>query len=193
MGLTSLVMNIGKRVATELKDLPPLKAGFVRVVHRTNPKNMNSIVEKGLWAKNKGLCWTSDTYTEDEFWKMLSKDYRGDAFGTGKIIMDIPQEEYNILTRSSNRGFYDFDKNNSELPLLVCPSKYIVGAIEQKYPWSDKCINIFKHLSKKNPERNVEKTDLSRFNNFEIEDTLAITKQTEKIPPKGDIDSWDWD
>mgnify|MGYP006916030332 CR=1 FL=1 len=192
MAIVKLITNLSKRVATQLKDLPPLKAGFVRVVHRTDPRNMNSIVEKGLWAK-KTLYETSDVYnTENEFWKMLSKDSRGDAFGTGKIIMDIPQEEYNILTRATGRGFYDYDKNNSQLSLLVCPSKYIVGAIEQKYPWSDKCINIFKHLSKKNPEINVEKTDLSRFNNFEVEDTLAIKRQTEKIPQKGDLDSWDW-
>ena len=193
MAIIQLITNLSKRLATELKDLPPLKAGFIRVVHRTNPKNMNSIVEKGLWSKNKGLHWTSDAYTEDEFWKMLSKDSRKDAYGTGKIIMDIPQEEYNILTRSSSRGFYDYDKSNSELPLLVCPSKYIVGAVEQRYPWSEKCINIFKHLSKKNPEINVEKTDLSRFDNFEIEDTLAIKKQAEDVPRKYDCDSWDWD
>lgn len=170
MVTTKLITDVGRRIATELKDLPPLRKGFVRVVHRTSPTNVDSITKQGLKARTS-LYYTSDAYTEKEFWDMLANDPRGDLFGTAKIIMDMPIKEYNILTRNFVGRCY----NEKELvgnvydgvygaTKLVCPNKYIVGAIEQKFPWSKKCIELFRQMARKNSEVEVPKTDLRIFN-----------------------------
>ena len=188
-------------VARDLKDLPPLKKGFIRVVHRTHPDNVESIVKDGLKARHD-LAHTSDQYLEEEFWKMLARDPRGDAFGSAKIIMDIPYKEYNLLTRNSNAIYYNGKELAKLTPTqlqygahkLVCPSKYIVGAIEQKYPWGKKCIEIFKQMASKNPEREVVKTDLRMFNRFRRPNAFE-EQQAEilKAKKQGEIASNDGD
>ena len=166
--IATIVEKTAHFIARELKDLPPLKKGYVRVVHRKKTKNMESIITEGLRARN-GLCFTSDAFPlEEDFWNLMACDFRGKHFGTGKIIMDIPQKEYNLLTRNSGGPRFYNEKEWLSTPYgvtqLVGLPKYIVGAIEQKYPWNKKCIEIFRSMASKNPEIEVPKTDLRIFN-----------------------------
>lgn len=168
--------STGNRIATAFKDLPPLRKGYVRIVHRTHPENIGSIVENGLRTKTSGgLYYTSDCYMEGEFWDMLANDPRGDLFGRAKIIMDMPIREYNKLTRpvysgiGKRREYRYYNEKTAQTDYcgtdqLVCPSKYIVGAIEQRCPLFKKCLDLIRAAASKNSEVKVKETDLRMFN-----------------------------
>ncbi len=170
---TTLTTMAGRRIATDLKDLPPLKKGFVRLTHWTNRDIANSIVEHGLYG-NKGLGGTTVLHDEEGFWESLtSAGYELQEgvlnnitrYGNEMIVMDMPAKEYRKLFITDGcykvKGEKFFDWKGYE---LVCPSKYIVGVIEKKFPWGKKCVELFRHIAQKNPEVEVPKTDLRMFN-----------------------------
>lgn len=90
--------------ANILEDLPPLREGFVRVVHQTRSSSTDSIVENGLIYNrefansNKGskyldLQSMAIGHTEDSFWNSLEKSGIRHNGADKKVIFDMPIEE----------------------------------------------------------------------------------------------------
>ena len=121
---------------TKLEDLPSLKQGWVRLVHRCIYKDhVDSICENGL-VFNRGAAKLSplqkgasypditsmaSVYDETSFWKSIHKDdfycYDNARYADTKIVFDMPLDEFCLLERYGRiiKGKVD--------------SKYIIGII----------------------------------------------------------------
>ncbi len=106
----------------EVSTLPPLKDGYVRLVHITHPNEVASTIQNGLFYQKHGMlmsvarCWEQASHCE--FW---SDDSRFSFDGAVAVVMDIPASDtktHNAV--GSNPG--------------VVPAKYFVGVVSAKKP-----------------------------------------------------------
>lgn len=118
-------------MATFPSDLPPLKDGWVRLIHRTTPEYTNSILKTGLRGKY-GISGTSTLHDKNDFWKNLKTDC-ATFHGNKKIIMDIPSREYmklKIGDKYYKKGSLIDDTGYKNAKNLYIKNKYIVGIID---------------------------------------------------------------
>lgn len=120
----------------KLENLPSLKKGWVRLVHRCIYKNnVNSIKKNGLvfnknaaqlssWQKGgsySDIASMASVYNEASFWKSMCHDnfscYDNARYADTKIVFDMPIDEFCLL------------KKYGRLIKGTIDSKYIVGCI----------------------------------------------------------------
>lgn len=94
-------------LASQPEELPPLREGYIRLVHQTNKNNIDSIAENGLIYNKKAagkehlslsnypdVTSISYAFTEDEFWNSLTQEHEWHRATDTKVIFDMPAEEY---------------------------------------------------------------------------------------------------
>jgi hypothetical protein len=121
---------------TKLEDLPSLKQGWIRLVHRCIYKDhVDSIRKSGLIfnreatklsSLQKGACYSDITsmasvYDEKTFWESIHKDdfccYDNARYADTKIVFDMPLDEFCFLQAVGRFVHGKID------------SKYIVGCV----------------------------------------------------------------
>lgn len=94
----------GAEIAISPDELPPLRKGYVRLIHQTNMEYANSLLENGLiynreYANKAGFSKYATigsmalTYTEDEFWERLTHEETRHRGADAIAIFDLPEEE----------------------------------------------------------------------------------------------------
>ena len=71
-------------------DLPPLKEGFVRLVHLTNKKSISEIIKSGL-RYNGDLSTTARWWSNESNVELDSSDIR--FMGISALVVDIPTQD----------------------------------------------------------------------------------------------------
>ena len=167
----------------KLENLPSLKKGWVRLVHRCisgNGKNIQNIKANGLifnreaakcLPHQKGGSYSHPTsmvsiYNEDTFWQSMQKDdfacFNDDRLADAKLVFDMPMEEFCFLQACGRiiKGKID--------------SKYLVGCIENvnaqnlhlKSPISE--ILRAERISKSNPSSSAKPNNMTTLINHLI-------------------------
>lgn len=148
--------STGNRIATSLEGLPPLKDGYVRIVHRTSQGCADGIMKTGLDFSKHGLLQsTSDAYSlEKDFWELMHNDFRGNSFGDTKVIMDLPIAEHKVYCRLGQGN-------------KIVPSKYVTGIVKNYgapgFEISKAELERIMACTKRNPYINVMETDLAKL------------------------------
>ena len=143
----------------KLENLPSLKDGWVRLVHRCMYKDsVNSIKEKGLIFNGKAageargaydnISSMATPYDETSFWESMRKDdffiYDNAKYADTKIVFDMPLDEFCLLQVVGRFVHGKVD------------SKYIVGCVpnvngtNKKIVMSCEEIDMAEKISKKN-------------------------------------------
>lgn len=113
-----------KKLASSINQLPPLKEGFVRLVHLTHPNFAKEIVETGLDYSKQGMIdSTARAYGDASQTEYSSQDPRFNYPDVKAVILDIPEGQYRLYRNVS-------DPNN---PGKV-PAEYVVGVIDAYKP-----------------------------------------------------------
>lgn len=121
---------------TKLEDLPSLKQGWIRLVHRCIYKDhVDSIRENGLifnWEAAKlsplqrgssypNITHMASVYDEESFWESMHKDdfsyYDNARYADTKIVFDMPLDEFCLLQKFGRKIKGKVD------------NKYIVGIV----------------------------------------------------------------
>lgn len=124
------------------EDLPSLRKGWVRLVHRciaksiSGPDNIESIKQNGLVFNRQAadiapharggtyrhITEMASIYTEEDFWQSMKKDdfacYNDARYADTKLVFDMPIDEFVFLQRFGRRIKGTID------------SKYLVGVIK---------------------------------------------------------------
>lgn len=154
---------------TKLEDLPSLKKGWVRLVHRCIYRDhVNSIKDNGLIFNREAAKLTplqrgssypnithmASVYDESSFWDSMHKDdfcyYDNARYADTKIVFDMPLDEFCLLETLGRRVKGKID------------SKYIVGCIpningaNKNLYLSSEEVNLAKQKSRKNLSSQVE-------------------------------------
>lgn len=101
---TLINKETGLEIATLPEQLPPLKEGYIRLIHQTHFGNAESLAENGLiysrnCSKKSGfseypvITFMASFYKEDDFWKRLTKDENRHKGADVIAIFDMPMEE----------------------------------------------------------------------------------------------------
>lgn len=179
----------------KLKDLPSLREGWVRLVHRCVSKDgsvesikqrgliFNGIVAKDPWGGAYDTVTSmASVYDEKGFWQSMEKDdfycYDNAGGADTKLVFDMPMDEFAILQRYGGwvKGKID--------------SKYLVGCIQnvnganKKLSMDPKEVRIAAYYSMKNPPsqtepNNMESLILTMCRHLTTKE--EIMKQREKI------------
>lgn len=174
---------------TKLEDLPSLKQGWIRLVHRCIYKDhVDSVRENGLIFNReaaqltplqKGACYSDITsmasvYDEESFWDSVYKDdfacYDNARYADTKIVFDMPLDEFCLLEKVGRkiRGKVD--------------SKYIVGIIpnvngaNKNLILSAKEVYTAKQKSQNNPPSQAYPNDIKVI----IDELLSASKYDKK-------------
>ncbi len=94
----------GFEIATIPEKLPPLRDGYIRLIHQTHFEHAESLVENGLvynreFAQKEGFSNYLDitsmalAYDEDSFWERLTEDGIRHKGANAIAIFDMPIEE----------------------------------------------------------------------------------------------------
>ena len=94
----------GFEIATIPEKLPPLRDGYIRLIHQTHFEHAESLVENGLvynrkFAQKEGFSNYLDitsmalAYDEDSFWERLTEDGIRHKGANAIAIFDMPMEE----------------------------------------------------------------------------------------------------
>ncbi len=106
-----------RKIADTIEDLPPLKEGYMRLVHITNSPRIQNILDTGLdYEKYAMVMSTAVGYSSAEQAEYSSEDPRFASPQAKAIVMDLPADEHklhNNVTKSPGR----------------IPAKYIVGVV----------------------------------------------------------------
>ena len=176
----------------KLENLPSLKTGWVRIVHRLvkgDGKNVQSIKANGLVFNREAAKCTPyqkggsynyvtsmvSVYDEDTFWQSMQKDdfacFNDDRSADTKLVFDMPMEEFCFLQSYGRiiKGKID--------------SKYLVGCIENvnaqnlqlKTPISE--ILKAEKISKSNLPSNAKANNLTTLINHLI---MKLPKEKRK-------------
>ena len=154
---------------TKLEDLPSLKKGWVRLVHRCIYRDhVNSIKDNGLIFNREAAKLTplqrgssypnithmASVYDESSFWDSMHKDdfcyYDNARYADTKIVFDMPLDEFCLLETLGRRVKGKID------------SKYIVGCIpningvNKNLYLSHEEVNLAKQKSRNNLSSQVE-------------------------------------
>ncbi|MEE3350232.1 MAG: hypothetical protein VZR09_09360 [Candidatus Gastranaerophilaceae bacterium] len=194
-----------KHVARTFGDLPPVKDGYIRLIHRTSSENAEKIVQSGLYGEVGLPDTASPCRSEQEFWDTLTSPSEvQNAHGDTKVIIDMPIKEFQIFAGGIEYGDlsttgvrYNFNVINGEveeptfspdqgvgsLNRLVCPKKYIVGVCKHDRIFSENEIQRLKEQTSKNPLQDVEETDLAPYEIFKQKANELYTQN----------DDWDFD
>lgn len=97
----------GFPIALQPEGLPPLREGYVRVIHQTKDNHLESFIENGLiynrkyaGRKNENFSNYSDiasmavAHTEDSFWQRLTSDEVRHKGATKLAVFDMPAHEF---------------------------------------------------------------------------------------------------
>ena len=154
---------------TKLEDLPSLKKGWVRLVHRCIYRDhVNSIKDNGLIFNREAAKLTplqrgssypnithmASVYDESSFWDSMHKDdfcyYDNARYADTKIVFDMPLDEFCLLETLGRRVKGKID------------SKYIVGCVpningaNKNLYLSSEEVNLAKQKSRNNLSSQVE-------------------------------------
>jgi hypothetical protein len=106
------------KIARSIEELPKLKEDFIRIVHLTNEKHVEGIIEKGLNYENQGMAMaTASAWSKEEDVEYSSEDPRFSGVGIRAVVMDLPNDEWKL-------------HNNITKSPGVISNKYIVGVID---------------------------------------------------------------
>ena len=178
-----------------LEDLPSLREGWIRLVHRCESKSIGkdtiqSIKENGLvfnrsvtdiLPSQRGGSYPSpgymaSIYTEDLFWEKLIKDdfliFDDAKYADTQIVFDMPLDELCFLEKFGRVAIGKIDK------------KYIVGVIPNYNGYNKKLIKPkdeilkAKEISKNNPPSEVTPNSLDTLVSALKQRFKTITKET---------------
>jgi len=94
---TEGIQNSERKIAHSINDLPELPDGYMRVVHITNKKNEQELLDTGLNYKKYGMAMSVarawGKANEVEVW---SDDPRFSSPNAKALILDIPAEEWKL-------------------------------------------------------------------------------------------------
>lgn len=109
--------NPEKIMAKAREDLPPLKEGFMRVVHLTSASAAEEIAAAGLdYSKYGMLSSTARAWSNADKVEFSSTDPRFQGAHMVAVVFDIPMAEHRL------------HENIAKSPGMVSP-EYIVGVI----------------------------------------------------------------
>ena len=113
----------GNKIATIPSDLPPLKEGWVRLIHRTDSENAQKIIKSGLRG-DTSISGTTKNASGEELWDNLRRDPNGKIYGTKKLVIDLPLAEYQKLFYGDyyKKGSVDTDNTYNKARYLFCKS-----------------------------------------------------------------------
>ena len=174
---------------TKLEDLPALRKGWVRLVHRCVYKDhVASIKANGLvfnrgaaqltssqrGGSYSGVCDMASVYNEDSFWQSMRQDdfacYDNARFADTKIIFDMPTDEFCLLETCGRKIKGKID------------SKYIVGCVpningaNEELKQTNKEIIQAELKSRHNPPSSAEVNNVEAM----IDELLAKCKSDKK-------------
>ena len=115
----------GFEIATTPEKLPPLRNGYMRLIHQTSFNCAESLAENGLiynrdlaqkdgFSKYSDVTSMSHAYTENEFWERLTEENIRHKGANAIAIFDMPMEELgahqkyyiaNYLNGTISRGY----------------------------------------------------------------------------------------
>lgn len=113
---------VSRKLALNKETLPPLKQGFVRLVHLTKarPDYVEEIIKNGLdYSRHGMLQSTARWWAEENQVQYSCSDSRFSGPGAKAIVMDVPAQEirlHNDVVKSPG----------------IVPSKYLIGVIDSK-------------------------------------------------------------
>ena len=120
MGNENPPFNSERRVALKKEDLPPLRDGYVRVVHLTSKNAAEEILKTGLNYKRHGMLQsTARAWSNEKDAEFSTTDPRFQGEHMVAVVFDIPFEEHRLY------------ENITKSPGIV-PPEHIVGIIPSK-------------------------------------------------------------
>lgn len=109
-------INPERNIARRKEDLPPLKEGYIRLVHLTNATAATEILKNGLdYSKYGMLQSTAQGWSNAADVQFSSDDPRFKGDWVVAVVLDMPFDEHRVHERIPAPGKVD--------------SKYIVGII----------------------------------------------------------------
>lgn len=106
-----------RKIAETIEELPPLKAGYIRLVHITRPAFTQGIVDSGLDYSKYGMVMsTARAYSNAEETEYGMDDPRYSSPELKAVVLDLPIQEHRL------------HENVQHSPGIV-PSKYVVGVV----------------------------------------------------------------
>jgi hypothetical protein len=123
-------------IAHTIETLPPLREGFVRLLHTCSEKAARRIERIGFRSSWEALYRTTHFFPngEDARYYLTNlkispeqKETRGEQYGWNygnrAVVVDLPREEYDRYNaRNNDRGFL--------FGLVIIPREYIIGNID---------------------------------------------------------------
>lgn len=158
----------GNAVATMPCDLPPLKDGWVRLIHRTQPEVTGGILNEGLRGKY-GISGTTTSHSSEGFWKNLETD-NATFHGSKKVVMDMPAKEHKKLYHGDlyyEKGSLVDVSGYSNAKKLYVKNKYIVGIMDaygSTKHMTPRQLSSMKKTSDLNPFLEIRPEDLRQLN-----------------------------
>lgn len=159
--------STGNIVATVPSDLPPLKEGWVRLIHRTQPEYTESILKSGLRGKY-GISGTTTAHDTQDFWKSLQHEQLK-FHGTKKIVIDMPAKEHRklyIKDKYYKDGSIKDETGYNNAKNLYVKNKYIVGIID--------AYGTHKQLTPKQLASMKKSSELNQFLEIKPEDLRQL-------------------
>ncbi len=133
----------------KLDMLPPLKDGYMRLVHLTSPAAAEDIVKSGLHYEKQGMISsTAEAWSHAEDVRIDTEDPRF-AGATKAVVLDVPTDEFklhNSVTQSPG----------------AIPPEYIVGVIDRNPAGQDRTVYKRKKVSEEVREKLSAQIKLSR-------------------------------
>lgn len=158
----------GNIVATFPSDLPPLKEGWIRLIHRTIPEYTTPILNSGLRGKY-GIRGTTTAHDTEDFWQNLANEGLM-IYGPKKVVMDMPDREYRKLFLKGKyykKGSKNDEKNYFSARELYVKNKYIVGIIDvygSHKPLTPQQLESMQRSAQLNPFLDIKPEDLRQLN-----------------------------
>lgn len=90
-------INPEKVIAEKREELPPLKEGYVRLVHLTQSANADKIMQTGLDYQKHGMIQSvARAWEKENEVEFTSNDPRFHGENIVAVVMDMPHEEYRL-------------------------------------------------------------------------------------------------
>lgn len=190
-------------LADTLDKLPPIKPGYIRVVHGTAPQNVDKILEDGLDYSAQGMLMSTARVIDSN--KPLDIGTDDVRFNNGEyVVMDIPATEIRLYNNISRHpGVVDPGLivgvvpaslvHQGESPVLELGKDDLVS--EQEIEETKKWVAGFQQgsalLPREAQEPDLVKTELEKIAYAIRRETKALNdKYSGTLPPLAPLPSW---
>lgn len=165
---------------SKYENIPPLKEGFMRLVHITDPNTAQKIADFGLNYELQGMISsTARAFSKTEDVVLENEDRRFSFSCARAVIIDIPIDEFRI-------------HNNPTKSPGILPAKYVVGIVNVNP--NDPDDKIFTRIKKIKAKSEVNKSgNLPENTNQQKIKKPVIIPEVKQNNVIKDIDDEVWD